>query len=820
MIEDYEKLGIFYLGKKYNMESKSIEDQLVLYESKDLLTHAVCVGMTGSGKTGLCMVLLEEAIIDGIPLLIVDPKGDISNLLLTFPQLNAENFLPWINEQDALKKGLSLEEYAKNQAETWKKGISDWNQLEERIGRLRNSANFIIYTPGSNSGIPLSILKSFSSPSKEVVEDSELFRERIDNTVISLLTLAGIKANPQSREHILISTILNIVWSAGKDFDLAGLIKAILEPPMTKVGVLDIESFFPSKDRFGLVMSLNNLLASPTFSSWMDGVDLDIGNILYDKSGKPNVSIFSISHLNDNERMFFVTLLLNQILSWVRAQSGTMSLRSILYFDEMYGYLPPIANPPSKQPLMTLLKQARAFGLGIVLATQNPVDLDYKGLSNTGTWFIGRLQTEQDRDRVLDGLVGVSQNGNKTVNRKNIEQLISGLDNRIFLMNNTHEDGLEMLQTRWALSYLRGPLVKDQIKQLMAHMKKSKDFIETKTKSEDLDEPIVSNNDPNNDHTNINSKSKNEIKEQPILSPEITQYFIPLSFLGTKKPNEFFYKPVILGAVSLNFTDSKLVVDLIKDLTFITPITDGSIPVDWANSQQIEIDIKNLQKNPENANFMDLSPEASKPANYESWKKDFIDWLYRNQKLNLFKVKNLKEISKVEESERDFKIRIDILIREDRDNMTQKLRQKYASKMRSLQEKIQRTENILRLQQEQAQQQKIQTAFSLGSTLIGAFMGRKIARYTARRASDVMRGVTRTAKEKNDVDKTLQILQSYQRQFLDLETEFKAEVVEIENKIRRNLNDLETITLKLDKKDISIKLLSLTWVPHPTIPLN
>ena len=813
MSEDYEKLGIFYLGKKYNMELKSTDDQLVLYESKDLLTHAVCVGMTGSGKTGLCMVLLEEAIIDGIPLIIVDPKGDISNLLLTFPQLNAENFLPWINEQDAIKKGLSLEEYAKNQAETWKKGISDWNQREERIGRLRNSANFIIYTPGSNSGIPVSILKSFSSPSKEIVEDSELFRERIDNTVTNLLTLAGIKANPQSREHILISTILNNVWSAGKDFDLAGLIKAILDPPMTKVGVLDIESFFPSKDRFGLVMSLNNLLASPNFSSWMDGVDLDIGNILYDKSGKPNVSIFSISHLNDNERMFFVTLLLNQILSWVRAQSGTMSLRSILYIDEIYGYLPPIANPPSKQPLMTLLKQARAFGLGIVLATQNPVDLDYKGLSNTGTWLIGRLQTEQDRDRVLDGLVGVSQNGNKIVNRKNIEQLISGLDNRIFLMNNTHEDGLEMLQTRWALSYLRGPLVKDQIKQLMAPMKKSEDFFMTKIKSEDFNEPIVAKNEVNNDHTKNNSKSKKEIKEQPILSPEITQYFIPTSFLGTKKPNEFFYKPVILGAVSLNFTDSKLAVDIIKDLTFITPIADGSIPVDWTNSQQIEIDIKNLQKNPDSENFIELPPEASKPANYESWKKDFIDWLYRNQKLNLFKVKNIKEISKVEESERDFKIRIDTLIREVRDNMTQKLRKKYVSKMRSLQEKIQRTEGIVRLQQEQAQQQKIQTAFSLGSTLIGAFMGRKMAKYSARRSSDVMRGVTRTAKEKNDVNKALQILQSYQRQFLELETEFKAEVAEIENKIRRNLNYLETITLKLDKKDIAVKLLSLTWVP-------
>jgi hypothetical protein len=814
MIDDYEKLGIFYLGKKYNIESKTKEDQMVLYESKDLLTHAVCVGMTGSGKTGLCMVLLEEAIIDGIPLIIIDPKGDISNLLLTFPHLNAESFLPWINEQDAIKKGLSLEEYAKNQSETWKKGISDWNQQEERIERLHNSANFRIYTPGSNSGIPVSILKSFSSPSKEILEDSELLRERIDNTVTSLLTLAGIKANPQSREHILISTILNNVWSAGKDFDLAGLIKAILEPPMTKVGVLDIESFFPSKDRFELVMSLNNLLASPNFSAWMDGVALDIGNMLYDKNGKPNVSIFSISHLNDNERMFFITLLLNQILSWVRAQSGTTSLRSILYIDELYGYLPPVSNPPSKQPLMTLLKQARAFGLGVLLATQNPVDLDYKGLSNTGTWFIGRLQTEQDRDKVLDGLVGVSQNGNKIDNRKKIEQLISGLDNRIFLLNNTHEDELEILQTRWALSYLRGPLVKDQIKQLMAPIKNSEDFFVTKTKLEDLVEPNVSKIDLNNTDTKMASKNNKDkdMKGQPILSPEIIQYFIPTSFLKTKNPNELFYKPMIIGAVSLNFANSKLDVDVIKNLTFITPVTDESIPVDWMNSQQIEIDIKNLQKNPDGVNFMELPLEASKPANYESWKKDFLDWLYRNQKLNLFKVKNLKETSKVNESERDFKIRIDTLIREVRDDMTQKLRQKYASKMRSLQEKIQRAESVVRLQQEQAQQQKIQTAFSLGSTLIGAFMGRKVTRYSSRNSSDVMRRVSRITKEKNDVDKALQILQTYQQQFLDLENEFKAEVIEIENKIK-DLNELETITIKLDKKDISLKLLSLTWVP-------
>src|SRR5512145_3065378 len=441
-MHDFEKLGVFYLGR-----SKS-DGRLLLYESRQLVTHAVCVGMTGSGKTGLCIGLLEEAAIDGIPALVIDPKGDLANLMLTFPQLRSEDFSPWVNEDDARKVGLSSSDYATQQAGMWKKGLADWGQSGERIQKLRDAADIAIYTPGSNAGIPVSILKSFAAPSREIVDDPEMLRERIGTTVTGLLSLIGVEADPiKSREHILLSTIFDHTWKAGWDLDLAALIQQIQTPPATKIGVLDLDSFYPSKERFGLTMQLNNLLAAPGFSAWLEGEALDVGQMLHSPKGKPRLAIFSIAHLNDAERMFFVTLLLSQTLGWVRAQSGTTSLRAILYMDEIFGYFPPVANPPSKQPLLTLLKQARAFGLGVVLATQNPVDLDYKGLANTGTWFIGRLQTEGDKNRVMAGLEGAAAGG--AFDRGRIEKILSGLGKRVFLMNNVHESEPAIFQTRW-----------------------------------------------------------------------------------------------------------------------------------------------------------------------------------------------------------------------------------------------------------------------------------------------------------------------------------------------------------------------------------
>ncbi|HUQ42293.1 MAG TPA: hypothetical protein VM052_07310 [Candidatus Limnocylindrales bacterium] len=465
---DYEKLGAFYLGRPYDAKAKAPLPGLVLYDSKDLVTHAVCVGMTGSGKTGLCIGLIEEAALDGVPTIAIDPKGDLTNMLLTFPELRPDDFRPWINEEDAAKKGVTPDAYAAHQAEAWKKGLASWGEDGERIKRLRDSAEFAIYTPGSTAGIPVSILASFAAPPQAIRDDTELLRERVATTVTSLLGLIGIDADPiQSREHVLLSTVIANAWAKGEDLDIAALVGHVQKPPVARIGVMDVDSFYPAKERSKLALALNSLLAAPGFATWLEGAPLDIASLLRTQEGKPRVAIMSIAHLSDAERMFFVSLLLNQVLGWVRTQSGTTSLRAILYMDEIFGYFPPVATPPSKQPLLTLLKQARAFGLGVVLATQNPVDLDYKGLANTGTWFLGRLQTERDKARVLEGLEGVAAAANANFDKREMDTMLSGLGSRVFLMNDVHEDGPRLLESRWAMSYLRGPLTRDQIKKLM-----------------------------------------------------------------------------------------------------------------------------------------------------------------------------------------------------------------------------------------------------------------------------------------------------------------------------------------------------------------
>ena len=409
---DYEKLGVFYLGKAFDMNSGKLGEELVLYDSKDLTTHAVIIGMTGSGKTGLALGLLEEALIDNIPVIAIDPKGDLPNLLLTFPNLAAEDFLPWVDEQEAVAAGLTRPQFAAKQAEIWRKGLADWGQGPERIARLRAAAELAVYTPGSRSGLPVNALGSFAPPPAAVMEDRDLVRERVQSTTTSLLALAGIEADPiSSREHILVANLFNAAWSQGKGLDLPSLVRAIQEPPFARVGVMDLDSFYPAKERFQLAMRFNNLLAAPGFEAWLEGEPMDIGRLLFTAEGRPRASIFTISHLGEAERMFFVSKLLNEILAWIRTQPGTSSLRAVLYMDEIFGFFPPVSNPPSKQPLLTLLKQARAYGLGVVLATQNPVDLDYKGLANTGTWFIGRLQTEGDKQRVMAGLEGAAGGG-------------------------------------------------------------------------------------------------------------------------------------------------------------------------------------------------------------------------------------------------------------------------------------------------------------------------------------------------------------------------------------------------------------------------
>jgi hypothetical protein len=796
--EDFEKLGVFYMGRPYDLAAKQAKPGWLLYDSKDLVTHAVCVGMTGSGKTGLCLALLEEAAIDNIPAIIIDPKGDLGNLMLTFPSLKGEDFQPWINEDDARKKGLSPTDYAKAQAELWTKGLAGWQQDGARIQRLRDAAEVAIYTPGSNAGLPVSILKSFAAPAADVLEDSELLRERISTTVTSLLGLLGIEADPiQSREHILLSTILDQTWKKEEDLDLAALIQAIQSPPVSKIGVMDVDSFFPSKDRFALAMKLNNLLAAPGFQAWLEGEALDIQSLLYTPAGKPRHAIFSIAHLNDAERMFFVTLLLSQMVGWMRAQSGTTSLRALLYMDEIFGYFPPVANPPSKLPLMTLLKQARAFGLGVVLATQNPVDLDYKGLANTGTWFIGRLQTERDKARVLEGLEGASSSAGKKFDRGRMEQTLAGLGNRIFLMNNVHEDEPVVFETRWCLSYLRGPLTRTQIKKLMEPRRTEQQGLRTESSRSAL------------------SPQPSVLKSRPMLPPDVPQHFVPLR--GSKpEGSELAYAPMLLGSSQIRFSDAKSGIDNTQDVTVLAPIADGPVAVDWDQSAATDLFIADLEQNPEEgAQFLALPASAGKAKSYADWNKDFGGWLFRTQKVELFRSPSTKEVSKPGESERDFRVRLQQSGREQRDKGVETLRQKYASKIATLQDRIRRAELAKEKQLAESRSSQVQAAISVGASILGAFLGRKaISASNIGRATTAVRSAGRVMKESQDVGAAEENVAALQQQLADLEAQFKAESDALAAATDPLNEKLETISIKPTKANIAVKLVALAWTPH------
>ncbi|MEW6245573.1 MAG: ATP-binding protein [Nitrospirota bacterium] len=805
-MQDFEKLGAFYLGRPYDPAKKKPKLGWLLYDSKDLVTHAICVGMTGSGKTGLCIGLLEEAALDGIPALVIDPKGDLANLLLTFPELRAEDFAPWINEDEARNKGLSPADYARQQAELWRKGLAEWGQDGTRIQRLRDAAEFVVYTPGSHAGLPVSIVKSFAAPSGDNLDDAERLRERISTTATGLLGLLGIETDPiKSREHILISTILETAWKRGQDLDLATLIRQIQAPPVSHVGVVDLESFYPAKDRFALAMQLNNLLAAPGFSVWLEGDALDIGRLLYTAEGKPRIAIFSIAHLSDAERMFFVTLLLSQTLGWVRTQAGTTSLRAILYMDEIFGYFPPVANPPSKQPLLTLLKQARAFGLGVVLATQNPVDLDYKGLANTGTWFIGRLQTERDKARVLEGLEGAAAGGGKRFDRQKMEQLLAGLGSRIFLMNNVHEDAPVVFETRWTLSYLRGPLTRDQIKKLMDPVRRDALSVKRETLGERSQKP----------QSTPDASRVTRHVSRPLLPPDVPQYFIPVRGVRPKD-GELVYQPKLLGAAQIQVADAKAGVDLFQDRVFLARVTDAPVAVDWDDAAETDVAVADLERVPQDpARYGSLPSSAGNKKRYDVWSKDFANWLYRTQKVELFRSPSLKEVSKPGESERDFRIRLHQLAHEWRDQVTEQLRRKYGPKMAALQERLRRAEQAKEREAEQAKAQHLQTAISLGATLLGAFLGRKtISATTLGKATTAARGVGRSIKEAQDVARAEENIEAIRKQLADLETQFQAETDTLMSKIDPLTEPLETIALRPTKTNITVRLIALTWAPH------
>jgi DNA helicase HerA-like ATPase len=789
--ETYEKLGTFYLGKTYDIETRQ-RGGLFLYDSKDLVTHAVCVGMTGSGKTGLGIGLLEEAALDGIPALVIDPKGDLSDLLLTFPALRPEDFLPWVNADEAGRQNLTVEAFAAQQAQSWTKGLAEWGQDGDRIARLRAAADFAIYTPGSRAGLPLSVLRSLSVPSAALAGDEDLYRERLVATASGLLALLGLPGgSTPGREQVLLSNLLDSAWRQGQSLDLVGLVGLIQSPPFTRLGALDLETFYPATQRAELAAALNTFVASPGFQAWMEGEAMDPEKLLWTGNGRPRVAIISLAHLGDAERMFVVTALLNEVLAWARAQPGTTSLRAILFMDEIFGFFPPVAAPPSKAPMLSLLKTGRAYGLGVCLTSQNPADLDYKGLSNAGTWFIGRLQTERDRERLLDGLETLGSRGGGW-DRGWLDKAITGLEKRVFLVNNVHDDAPSALQTRWTMSYLRGPITRQQIQNLMDPYRRTVE-----------DQPGGKPGAPT-------ATPDSTPADSPVALPSsIPQVFLPGGGSST------VYRPMLLAAARLRIADRKLKVDTLLDEVFLAEIKDAPIPVDWADGRQADVSSDALQKNgAPGASFRQPAPAAARASNYADWKKDFVTWLASSHAIEIWRSPATGLLSQPGEAEPAFRGRVSLALREARDQETDQLRRKYAPKMKRLEDRLRRAQQAVDRESEQARQQKAQTAISFGATVLGAFVGRKaISATTLGRATTAARGATRSAKEDKDVERAEENADAIQEQLKELEAEFQAEADSLQAGRGGDEETLEAISLRAKKGDIAVQLLALAWVP-------
>jgi hypothetical protein len=609
-----------------------------------------------------------------------------------------------------------------------------------------------------------------------------------------VLALAGLDAQPRSREHTLLATLFSTAWAAGTSLDLPALIQLVQSPPFQKIGVLDLEAFFPAKERFDLAMRMNGLLAAPGFAQWMEGVALDPSTLLYTAQGKPRVAVFSIAHLGDAERMFFVTLLLNQIVAWMRAQTGTTSLRALVYMDEILGYFPPVANPPSKPPLLTLLKQGRAFGIGVVLATQNPVDLDYKGLANTGTWFLGRLQTERDKARMLDGLEGAAAG---SMNREETDRLLSALDKRVFLLHNVHEKGPVVFQTRWTLSYLRGPLSRDQIRGLRP-----------RGLPEVPEVPGVRGSVPKIAPVPKGSRGSVE-GAPPVLPPGVQQFFIP----AAQAQPDAHYTPVVIGAARVGFGDSKLGIDEVRDVLYAAPFGSGAVPVDWAQAERLDLAAADLGSSPvAGATFTQVPTAGLQAKNYTAWSKDLSRWLAQSEKLELFRQADLKLTSKADETERDFTIRVNDALRIARDTAVEALRKKYAPQQARLAERIRKAEAAVEREAAQATQQKLQTGLSVGATIFGAIFGRKtLSASTLGRATTAARGVGRSMKESEDIKRASENVDQIRQEAAKLEEDVLAETRRISESTAPPV--IDRVALAPKRGQVSVQLVGLGWMP-------
>ena len=780
-----EGLGVFYLGREVDPETTEVGTAPVLYDSADLTTHAFIVGMTGSGKTGLGVGLIEEAAIDGIPVIAIDPKGDLGNLALQFPSLAPSDFRPWIDESQATRDGVSPDDLAAKTADLWTNGLASWDQSPDRLARLGAAADVRIYTPGSDAGLPVSVLGALDPPEDE--PGSEGFRDRVDATVGGLLTLLEVDADAAGAEHVFLSKVVGDAWDAGQTLKVEDLIGALMSPPFDKLGVMSVDDFFPERNRKALAMKLNGLVASPGFAAWTQGPPLDADRLFYGDGGRPQISVMSIAHLDDAERMFFVTRLLGEVLAWMRRQPGTGSLRAILYMDEIFGYLPPSANPPTKALLLTLLKQARAFGLGIVLATQNPVDMDYKALSNCGTWFVGRLQTERDKDRLLDGLEGAATGG---FDRSDMDRLLSGIGKRRFLLHNVHESAPTLMATRWVLSYLAGPLTRAQIGTLM--------------------EPHRQLAPPPPATPAAAPASAPSAPPPPASAASGARPDLPGTTQVIVAGDADVYQPMLLARAEVPYRRARPEVDHTGRFTLLAEVTDAP---DWDSADALADRPDTTAAPVSGATFAPVPQPLTEAGNLARWERDLKKWLQDQRTLPLFQSADLKATSQPGEDERAFRIRLGHLAREARDEQKDALKARFETKLKALEKRMSSAEAAIDRESAQASQRKMDTVVRMGTTLLGAFLGGGRRRSTLSQIGVTARSAGRASKESSDVKRAEDKLAQLQAEYANLDAQLAREMDDVDLSFSPETAPLETVEVKAKQSEMHVIEMALAWVP-------
>ena len=819
---DYD--GKFYLGRFYNNDKSQITDQHLLYDPEDLTTHAVVLGMTGSGKTGLCIGLLEEAALNNIPALMIDPKGDITNALLHFPDLLPGDFQPWVNPDDARREEKTIEQVAEDTADLWKNGLQKWGIGPDRIKNLQDSAHFAVYTPGSNAGIPVSILASLKSPEIPWEENQETLREKISGTVTALLGLVGVDdIDPvRSREHILLSNIFESAWTQSKDLDLGELILQIQNPPFEKLGVFDINNFFPEKDRFELSILLNNILAAPAFQSWIEGQPLDIQALLYGPDGRPRHSVFYIAHLTDSERMFFVTLLYSAVETWMRTQKGITSLRALVYFDEIFGYLPPLGNPPSKTPMLRMLKQARAFGVGQVLVTQNPVDVDYKALSNAGTWMIGKLQTEQDKERLLDGLEGAAPG----IDRKTYDQLISTLDKRVFLLHNVHDKKPSLFHTRWVMNYLAGPLTRTQLPALNqmvgASLQKEQSLQShaSSVQSTGVPVPVDEAGEPGDYGLSVLGSST-----RPKTPTGFGEYFLPnnltlsqaiklstQNFPESATPVGMLYRPVLLAQANVRYLKRNYNLDYEVQPAALVVEPERLGGIRWMTWQTEPFEVRSFDRTPlANTRFATLEAPFSESKTLRTMETDFTDWIYYEQKATVMANESLKVYAGPQIPLDEFKQMCQDAANKKRDGEIKKLETSYEKKVDVLKDRLRREERELKDDEAELSQRKLEEFGTHAENVLSLFSGRR------RKMTTSLSKRRMTSNAKADVEESVETIQEFKHDIETLNKETEDSLAETRQKWAGAAEEISEIPVTPYKKDILVELFGIAWFPYHVV---